>query len=70
MARADPATPGMENLTITERQAGPPGRDVNVRLTGADTVNLKRAAESLAAAMRSLPGVLDSEDDLPWGGSS
>ncbi|MFC4259799.1 efflux RND transporter permease subunit [Marinobacter lacisalsi] len=58
---------GMENLTITERQAGPPGRDVNVRLTGADTVNLKRAAESLAAAMRSLPGVMDAEDDLPWG---
>ncbi|SES89189.1 efflux RND transporter permease subunit [Marinobacter segnicrescens] len=59
--------PGMENLTITERQAGPPGRDVNVRLTGADTISLKRAAESLSAAMRSLPGVLDSEDDLPWG---
>ena len=58
---------GMENLTITERQAGPPGRDVNVRLTGADTVKLKRAAESLAASMRSLPGVMDSEDDLPWG---
>lgn len=58
---------GMENLTITEREAGPPGRDVNVRLTGADTVTLKRAAESLAAAMRSLPGVMDAEDDLPWG---
>ncbi|WP_328189726.1 efflux RND transporter permease subunit [Marinobacter sp. OP 3.4] len=58
---------GMENLTITERQTGPPGRDVNVRLTGADTVNLKRAAESLAASMRSLPGVMDAEDDLPWG---
>lgn len=58
---------GMENLTITERQAGPPGRDVNVRLTGADTISLKRAAESLAASMRSLPGVMDAEDDLPWG---
>ncbi|SFR62472.1 Multidrug efflux pump subunit AcrB [Marinobacter daqiaonensis] len=58
---------GMENLTITEREAGPPGRDVNVRLTGADAATLKRAAESLAASMQSLPGVMETEDDMPWG---
>lgn len=58
---------GLANLVISERQAGPPGKDVNVRLTGADPLVLKRAAESLAESLRSLPGVLDTEDDMPWG---
>lgn len=58
---------GLDNLTISERQAGPPGRDVNVRLTGDDAENLKRAAEELAQALVTLPGVLDVEDDMPWG---
>jgi len=62
------ATPaGLDNLTITERQAGPPGRDVNVRLTGDNAENLKRAADELTQALATLPGVLDVEDDMPWG---
>lgn len=58
---------GIDNLTISERQAGPPGRDVNVRLTGDDAERLKRAADELAEALATLPGVLDVEDDMPWG---
>jgi len=58
---------GLDNLAISERQAGPPGRDVNVRLTGDDSRNLKLAAEELAQALSTLPGVLDVEDDMPWG---
>ena len=58
---------GLENLSITEREAGPPGRDINVRLTGPDATRLKRAAEELAQAVAVLPGVLDVEDDMPWG---
>lgn len=58
---------GLDSLNISERQSGPPGRDINVRLTGASATDLKRAAESLAEAVRSLPGVLDVEDDMPWG---
>lgn len=58
---------GLDNLTITERQAGPPGSDVNVRLTGDNSENLKFAAEELAQALSTLPGVLDVEDDMPWG---
>ena len=58
---------GIDNLTISERQAGPPGRDVNVRLTGDDAEKLKRAADELAVALSTLPGVLDVEDDMPWG---
>ncbi|MDK9558638.1 efflux RND transporter permease subunit [Marinobacter sp. M216] len=58
---------GLDNLSISERQAGPPGRDVNVRLTGDDAESLKAAAEELSQALATLPGVLDVEDDMPWG---
>jgi multidrug efflux pump subunit AcrB len=59
--------PGIDTLTLSERQAGPPGRDVNVRLTGEDATALKQAADELAQALATLPGVLDVEDDMPWG---
>ncbi|MGM0785050.1 MAG: efflux RND transporter permease subunit [Pseudomonadota bacterium] len=62
---AEPA--GLENLTINERSAGPPGKDVNIRLTGEDAVALRRAADSLSESLSSLPGVIDTEDDMPWG---
>ncbi|NMT63006.1 efflux RND transporter permease subunit [Marinobacter orientalis] len=58
---------GLDNLTISERQSGPPGKDVNVRLMGEHAIDLKQAAESLNESLRSLPGVLDTEDDMPWG---
>ena len=58
---------GLENLTINERSAGPPGKDVNIRLTGEQASELKAAAESLSRSLRELPGVLDTEDDMPWG---
>ncbi|MFO7993106.1 MAG: efflux RND transporter permease subunit [Marinobacter sp.] len=58
---------GLDNLTISERQSGPPGKDLNVRLTGERATDLKQAAESLNESLRTLPGVLDTEDDMPWG---
>lgn len=58
---------GLDNLNISERQSGPPGQDVNVRLTGDDALALKAAAESLTESIATLPGVLDTEDDMPWG---
>ncbi|WP_373182579.1 efflux RND transporter permease subunit [Halomonas campaniensis] len=58
---------GLDTLTINERAAGPPGRDVNIRLTGEDAGDLRRAADILSQALAGLPGVLDTEDDMPWG---
>ena len=58
---------GLDSLTISERQAGPPGRDVNVRLTGDNAERLKQAADELIQALSTLPGVLDVEEDMPWG---
>lgn len=58
---------GLDSLNINERAAGPPGKDVNVRLTGEDAEGLKDAADRLGQAMAGLPGVLSTEDDMPWG---
>lgn len=58
---------GLENLAIDERRAGPPGKDINIRLTGESAEALRRAADDLGESVRALPGVLDVEDDMPWG---
>ena len=58
---------GVESFTIAERRAGHPGRDIDISLTGSDAVQLKQAATELIDAIKTLPGVLALEDDLPWG---
>lgn len=62
-----PAVAGIELLTFTARQSGPPGRDINVRLTGDDADALKAAALELAETLNSIPGVSEPEDDMPYG---
>ncbi|MGC9457417.1 MAG: efflux RND transporter permease subunit [Halothiobacillaceae bacterium] len=59
--------PGLENFIISQREGGPPGKDVNIRLTGEDAGQLKAAAVELASTLREVPGVLDTEDDMPYG---
>lgn len=58
---------GLESLTITSRRAGPPGRDLTVRLTGGQAESLKAAALALAEALNGLPGVREVEDDMAYG---
>lgn len=62
-----PPVAGLESLTFTARQSGPPGRDLTVRLTGDDADVLKAAALDLAETMKSIAGVSDTEDDMPFG---
>ncbi len=59
--------PGLETLTIRERQGGPPGRDLDIRLSGGSAETLKAAALDLRAALARYDGVSDAADDLPWG---
>ncbi len=59
--------PGIESLTITERRAGPPGRDVDVRLTGGSVEVLKAAALDVRDTLSRYAGVSDISDNLPWG---
>ena len=64
--RIEPA-PGLESLSLTESRAGPPGRDVEVSLTGNDPATLKAAALELASVLVTVPGVSGIEDDMPFG---
>ena len=62
-----PPVAGLELLTFTARQSGPPGRDINIRLTGDNADALKAAALELAETLGSIPGVSETEDDMPYG---
>ena len=64
--RIEPA-PGLESLSLTEVRGGPPGRDIEVSLTGSDSGALKAAALELASVLATVPGVSGIEDDMPYG---
>ncbi len=59
--------PGVERINLNPREAGPPGRELDIRLRGAEPERLKAAAVELAALLDRLPGVGSVEDDLPEG---
>ncbi|MCB1734302.1 MAG: efflux RND transporter permease subunit [Gammaproteobacteria bacterium] len=59
--------PGLESLTMTSRRGGPPGRDVEVRLTGANATALKAAGLELVDMLKTIEGVSGIEDDMPFG---
>ena len=58
---------GVEQLSISSPRGGPPGRDLDIFLSGSDAINLKHAAEDLAEAMKSYDGLSNILDDLPYG---
>jgi multidrug efflux pump subunit AcrB len=59
---------GLDTLTILAARGGPPGREVDVRLSGgSDIADLKAAAREVKALLARYPGVSDVEDDLPYG---
>ncbi|WP_151703545.1 efflux RND transporter permease subunit [Nitrincola alkalilacustris] len=62
-----PRVPGLDAVIITAVTGGPPGRDVDIRLTGVDAQTLKLAALELADAMSETPGLYAIEDDTPYG---
>ena len=63
-----PPLPGVESLTLSERRGGPPGREVDIRLLGGDSVDdLKQAALAVRGLLTRLPGVSQIDDDLAYG---
>jgi len=59
--------PGLELFTIAQRHGGPPGQDLDIRLSGNTPLVLKKASEELQHKLFTYPGVSAIEDDLPWG---
>ena len=62
-----PDAPGLENLSIKEPTAGPPGQDIEVQITGPSLVAVKSAALALKNVLIDIPGVSGVEDDMPYG---
>jgi len=60
--------PGLEKITLTSRRGGgPPGRDLEIKLTGPDTQKLKEAALAITTVLEGMDGVTGIEDDMPYG---
>ncbi len=59
--------PGVERINLNERRGGPPGKEIDIRLKGGETEDLKAAAEEIKELLGRFPGVSDLEDDLPIG---
>jgi len=60
--------PGMELFTVFEvNVAGPPGRDVDIRLSGAELDVMKEAAVEIRSELARIPGVSGVADNLPYG---
>ncbi|GGB51272.1 hypothetical protein GCM10011316_24110 [Roseibium aquae] len=64
---AVPEIPGISRVAIAERRGGPPGRDLDIRLSGAPLQDLKAAAQELQAELSAFPGTSGVTDDLPYG---
>ena len=62
-----PPRPGIENLSIVEPRAGPPGADIDVRISGESIIQVKRAAQKLQDALRGIAGLSGIGDDSPYG---
>ncbi len=62
-----PQVTGIENVNILEPHSGPPGRDIQIRITGNNIGNIKSAAIELKTLLSDLRGVSGMEDDTPFG---
>ncbi len=59
--------PGLENLVARSPTAGPPGRDIEVRLSGESKFETKNAALALIDYLENTPGVFGVSDDTNFG---
>ncbi len=62
-----PPRPGIENLAIIEPRAGPPGSDLDLRISGENIAQVKRAAQALQDVLEGITGVSGIGDDTPFG---
>lgn len=62
-----PKLPGINRISIVESRGGPPGRDIDLRLSGGDVATLKAAATEIVPLVAAVPGTSGVADDLPYG---
>jgi multidrug efflux pump subunit AcrB len=59
--------PGVDRASFLGRRTGPPGFDIDVRLTGRPVEELKAISLALQEQLGAIPGVFGIADDLPFG---
>lgn len=59
--------PGLDTFGVITPSVGPPGRDVELRITGTDLHAIKNAALELGDILAGTPGVSGIDDDTPFG---
>jgi multidrug efflux pump subunit AcrB len=64
-----PPIVGIERLSVQGRRGGPPGSDVEVKMSGVSIETLKQAALELQDHLQSITGLVGIGDDLPFGKS-
>lgn len=62
-----PVIAGVQRFSISQVRGGPPGKDLDVTLTGDSAAQLKAAAEDVASLLESVPSASGISDDLPYG---
>ena len=65
--KALPKVPGVRRVSIFETRGGPPGRDIDIELTGAPIAKLKEAAVAITPIVSALEGASGVSDDLAYG---
>ncbi len=59
--------PGLDALSIESPRTGPPGSDVDIRLSGVAPLLLKQASLDLQGVLTQISGISGVRDDLPYG---
>jgi multidrug efflux pump subunit AcrB len=58
---------GVEQFSISSPRGGPPGKDIDIFLSGQAPNILKQAGEKVAEKLKTYVGVKDIQDDMPFG---
>ena len=62
-----PKIAGARRIAIYETRGGPPGRDIDIEISGGSVAELKSAATAIIPIVSSMDGVSGVADDLPFG---
>lgn len=60
---------GVEKFSIDQGTSGPPGKPIEIKLSGSNVDQLKQASQQVQALLRQYPGLSNIGDDLPYGTS-
>ncbi|MCV6546199.1 MAG: efflux RND transporter permease subunit [Cohaesibacter sp.] len=65
--RAMPKVPGLKNVSIRGQRGGPPGADLDIKISGASPAILKLAALDVRERLTAYAGISEIDDDMPYG---